>query len=167
MCIYYHASLERYSIGYTVSVDNFQGTTTRDHARRSLEQQLVNDLLDAKRPQDMYNRKRCIFLFDNLQHCIYYASKQYGEGVQIYRVHSDDVVWGGFPICVVNKVYNSSAEFRDYYISEYWSPTQRWKMYEFLARSIIIDEIINFQLNYYNDDYLDDHRTLCNLQCSY
>ena len=142
MCIYYHASLERYSIGYTVSVDNFQGTTTRDHARRSLEQQLVNDLLDAKRPQDMYNRKRCIFLFD-------------------------DVVWGGFPICVVNKVYNSSAEFRDYYISEYWSPTQRWKMYEFLARSIIIDEIINFQLNYYNDDYLDDHRTLCNLQCSY
>lgn len=62
MCVYYHASLEKFNIGHTVSVDGIQGRTIRDHAKRSLEQQIVNERLDTERPLYKYSRKkRCIF----------------------------------------------------------------------------------------------------------
>ena len=50
MCVFYHASSEVYNVGQPISVDNFQGETTRDHARRPLEEQLVNELIDDGRP---------------------------------------------------------------------------------------------------------------------
>ena len=71
MCVFYHASPEVYNVGQMISVDNFQGETTRDHDRRLPEEQLVNEQLDGGRPMDVYSRKRCIFLFDNLQQCMY------------------------------------------------------------------------------------------------
>lgn len=160
MCVFYHASPEVYNVGQIISVENFQGKTTRDHARRSPEEQIVNEQLDGGRPMDVYSRRRCIFLFDNLQQCMYYASQLQSDDIRIYKTHSDDVVFGGFPICLVNKVYNTPLETRDRYISEYWLPTLRWKMKEYLAKSIIIDELIDFHANHYSDDYLDDQITL-------
>lgn len=162
MCVFYHASSEAYNVGQTISIDNFQGETTRDHARRSPEGQHVNDLLDASRPPNVYSRKRCIYLFDNLQQCMYYASQLQSDDIRIYKTHSDDVVYGGFPFCLVNMVYKAPHERRDRYISEYWLPTQRWKVKEFLAKSIIIDERIDFRINQYIDDYFDDNLTLQN-----
>lgn len=34
MCVFYHASPEVYNVGQMISVENFQGETTRDHARK-------------------------------------------------------------------------------------------------------------------------------------
>lgn len=165
MCIFYHASSESYVVGQTISVNSFQGETTRDHARRSPEEQKVNDLLDENRPQNVYSRRRCIFLFDNLQQCRYYATKLQRDDIRIYRTHSNDIVFGGYPICLVNKVYNTPLETSNKYILEYWLPTpKRWKFKEYLAKSIIIDEIIDFQANHYSNDYLDDQDTLRNFQ---
>ena len=100
MCVYYHASHERYVVGQTISIEDFQGETTLDHARRLPEEKDVNDLLDANRPPKvLYSRKRCIFLFENLQQCMYYASNLPSQNIRIYKTHSNDTVFGGFPIC--------------------------------------------------------------------
>ncbi len=161
MCVYYHASPERYVVGQTISIEDFQGETTRDHARRSPKEKNVNDLLDDNRPPKvLYSRKRCIFLFENLQQCMYYASKLPSQNIRIYKTHSNDTVFGGFPICLVNIVYKTTHKLQDKYISEYWSPTQKWRIKEYLAKSVVIDEIIGFQANLYCDDYLDDQITL-------
>ena len=56
MCVFYHASPEVYNVGQMISINDFQGETTRDHARRSPEEQLVNELIDNGRPMDVYSR---------------------------------------------------------------------------------------------------------------
>lgn len=162
MCVFYHASSESYDVGLTVSVDCYQGETTRDHARRTPEEKIVNDSLDSIRPENVYSRKYCIFLFNNLHQCLYYATHLQIDDIRIYRVHSNDVVFGGFPICLVNKVYNTPEDARARYMSEYWLPSQDWKVKEYLAKSVIIDEVIDFQENRYSDDYYDDQITLRN-----
>ena len=162
MRVFFHASSEVYKVGERIPVDGFHGETTWDYAQRTLEEQCVYDLLDSCRPDGCYSRKRCIFLFSNQQQCESYASSQLrklqskGGRINVYRVHSDDEVFGGFPFCLVDKVYKTYPENCDRYISEYWSPTQGWKVKEYLAKSIIIDEIIDFPAKTsFGDDKID------------
>lgn len=146
MMTFYHASQLSFQIGDTWSTDQFVGNATLDHVNRSKEEQQVNILMDSQRPSDYDSRNKSIFLFDNIDHCRFYASRLKNPNLKIYKVKALTPVFGGFPFCLVEKVYNeSSFEIKKRIIQEYWAPTLQWIFLEYITQSIEILDILNMR----------------------
>ena len=156
--LYYHASELIFKIGREYSVEDFDCQFTRDHLKRDKSQQLVNIRIDEKRPIDIKeSRLKAIYLFKKLSHCQYYA-RSLNKQVYIYKVKPKSVVSGGFPFCLLNKIYKAPDEkSRELLIDEYWQPKfGKWKYLEFLTLAIEIVDIIEGTSIAGCDDYLDD-----------
>lgn len=113
MCTYYHASTKEYSIGQSISINDYEGETTYDHECRTDEGKRINDLLDEARPQGVPSRKKCIYLFKTLEQCQFYATGLKIPDIRIYIVHSNDVIYGGYPFSLIDKIYRSKNGNRE------------------------------------------------------
>ena len=164
MCYFYHASKLEFKEGDSFSTKNFNGDVTTDHAKRSLEEQKVNILMDALRPEGVDSRVKSIFLFKKIEHCLAYIKSQ-KEQLFIYEVNPLSPYFGGFPFCLVNKVYNAPAmDLKEKIIKEYWEPSQKWKFNEYLTQSIQIIEKKEYTY-LYCDDFCDDIKIYNRMFC--
>lgn len=164
MAIFYHASVREYEVGKTYSTNQFTGNSTSDHSIRSCTEQKVNILLDEGRPEGCPSRQKCIYLFDNLEYCRFYATKianRQKDAIKIYKVNSckqpDDSE--GFPICLVQEAnkYIDNKEMFEKTRKEYCKPTCKWKVKEYLTQEIIIESILELKPLHYCDDYISDY----------
>ena len=147
MCTFYHASNRNYTTEQEVSINDFVGDTTCDYERRTNEEKLVYDLLDGVRPNGVISREKCIYLFRELSLCQAYARS--GHINHVYEVKcSDDNLWSPYPMTLVNTIFTCNNEERKVEIAqEYWSPTQRWNVCEYLASSFIVVQEIALNNN--------------------
>ena len=131
----------------------FDGDCTYDHHNRPEEERNVNDILDRSRPPEVpLSRKKCIYLFENLQHCKEYAVK--GNLKHIYEVRCD-VFYGPFPMVLVKKCWGDMDN--ESIRTEYWQPKHKWKEMEFITPAfVVINEIPFERIKPMMADYTDD-----------
>lgn len=133
MSTYYHATNKVFQVGERFSINMFDGTMSSYHASLSEKKKKVNEIFNRWRPNNVISRIKCIYLFDNLRHCIHYAKSE--KYKHIYKVRSEEQVFGPFPMVLVNTFYKNHKR---QIIREYWNPTKEWKFVEFLASSFIV-----------------------------
>jgi hypothetical protein len=138
--VLYHASVKPYRIGSTISVDDYEGETTRFYQSLNNTQKSVEEQLDSVRPQENISRKKCIFFFADPVMCKYFAKLQYPkENIYIYEVAVKDYC-GGFPMHIIGRLESliHNGEDVSTQIKEYWNPTKKWNCLEYLGREMIV-----------------------------
>lgn len=136
---FYHASVIDYEIG---QVDN-QGETSFYYNNLDCHKKLTEIKLEQFKPKGYISRKNAIFLFADKRQCGLYAKTLNRKDVNIYEVEPMTEIFGGFPMCLVDKINNYEDErIKEKIIQEYWSPTKGWKMKEYLTQIIKVLSIL-------------------------
>ncbi|MBR5907052.1 MAG: hypothetical protein IKZ50_01500 [Bacteroidales bacterium] len=134
----FHITDKVYRIGETVSAEDF-GESCFYHKNNPINT-WINEVLDEGKDADCPSRKRCIYAFNELGHCLAFNNN---PNLHCYLVEMD--AHGGFPMVLTDKLRRlgkDSCQIDDV-VREYWHPTNNWKFNEFLGNSmVIIEEII-------------------------
>lgn len=136
----YHASIQERTIGEIISTNDFVGDTTYYYQNLASAQKDIENKLEEKRPKEYCSRKKAVFLFDKPLYCYYFAKKQYpNQHVYVYEVESNDSI-DGFPMCLIHTAYKKyyNGKPYDYIINEYWHPSKKWQVLEYLALSVSV-----------------------------
>lgn len=141
--MFYHASVENYEVGKTYTTDQFTGDTTRFHNSLDEAKKQTDILLDEHRPEGCDSRLKSFYIFQDVKHCADYASFLHTKNVKVYAIEPTSKVFGGFPMCLVNKAHIEKDEsIKAKIIQEYWNPEYPWKFNEYLTQSIKIIDIL-------------------------
>ena len=134
----YHASMQQFRAGHTISVNDFEGDTAYFYRLLEDTKKLVEEELEIHRPAENVSRKKCIFFFKDPVICQYFAQSQYPKK-DIYEVAVCDVC-GGFPMHIVGRLETLIKNELDCsaQIKEYWHPSKQWNCLEYLGNSMTI-----------------------------
>lgn len=137
MDIFYHASDIDYEIGQVYTSNIFQGGSSFYYNNLDCNNKLTEIWLERFKPKGYISRNNAFFLFAEKRQCGLYAKTLKRKEVKIYEVMPMSEVFGGFPLCLVNKINKYVDErIKEKIIREYWSPKKEWKMKEYITQSI-------------------------------
>ena len=139
--IFYHISSCAYVQGDVVSIDTFNGVT-HYHQNLSREDKEIDNYLSENRSTYAPSRSHCIYAFVKMEYCVYFRNKELrnGETFHLYKCKMD--VSKGHPMILVGKIKSASEQDREKLKEEYWNPTRKWMLLEYLSDTIeILEEI--------------------------
>jgi len=151
----YHTTDKVYQKGQVVCVSDFEDGLSLYHVNVG-NNQCVNDYLDKDRPCEFPERKRAIYTFRLIKHCLIFGRKKH-----IYKADIPETI--GHPMCLTEAFTSDSNEpnnIKRLIRGEYWTPKRDWKFYEYLSTSMtIIEECKGPFGKAFTDqnDYYDDH----------
>lgn len=155
----YHTTDKVYQNGQVVSVSDFEGDLSLYYVNAD-NNKCVNDYFDYYKPSKSIERKRAIFTFDSIKHCLAFDNKK----KYIYKVDIPKTT--GHPMrllqCFVQNK-NKPNNIRKQIVDEYWEPSENWKFYEYLSARMTILEQCN--VNHIMrapglDDYVADYELM-------
>lgn len=130
----FHASFNEYELEKKLSNQN----------KRVIKEGLneIESFFDERRPTDCLSRYFAKFAFDRLEYAAHFifAEKRQKEILKkpiIYRVSMD--VFSKHPMYLIDYVAKTQNKAkREKAIQEYWNPTQKWKVWEYLGADVWI-----------------------------
>lgn len=151
---YYHSSSQNYEVGEIVSIDNFDGDVCNYHKTHEEQAELINGTLDEHRPTGFPSRKKCIYVFDNKEICLYFGCKNDHAFCYTVKVYHG---CGPFPMYLCGKIetYKNRINLQKRIIQEYFNPKKNWNIREYLCKEIEIISKEDTQY-VYNDANVED-----------
>lgn len=130
----YHASSKQYSIGDIIDAETFVQTlyyTNTNH-------KWVDELLDEYRPAEYPSRKKTLYAFKKMQHCLAFVNKNLTEQHFFYKVEMEKAI--PCPMYLTDGLKSFDKTKHGEIAKEYWNSTHDWKYLEYLCQKMVILE---------------------------
>ncbi len=139
--IVFHVSTKQYERNQVVSVP--AGEQTAFHGRLvAANATEVEQRIEGARPPAAQSRLTTQYAFDDVFQGLHYGNSQYnGQELHFYRVSMENPTEVPMALVdVIKKVENPTAAQVAAIASEYWTPTLKWDVLEYLDSSMTVIE---------------------------
>lgn len=137
----YHVSCNLYLPGDIINSQDFEDTFYYSNSKSKW----IDDLLDDFRPQNCPSRKKTLYAFGKLEHCMVFINTRCNGNEYYYKVKMTNPI--ACPMCLTGSLENTYKSKHEELIKEYWEPLKGWSYLEYLSEQMEVMEQIALPQN--------------------